>query len=314
MITTQLIIYILSFAGIWLGAGLALNSVNKLSRTLKMSSFAVSFIILGFFTSVGEMSVGINSIVENDPEIYVGNLIGATIVLFMMVIPLLAITGNKININGEFRGASLIMSLVTIAAPVVLSMDGVIERNDGIIAMLLFIVLVVLIQAKKGLFNKESHIKNVSSVKIGKEFIKIIIGLAIIFIASGFVVDQTIYFSQVLNVSPFLLSLLVISVGTNVPELSFVVRSMFMRSNQVAFGNYVGSAAFNTFIFGFLTLWYGKTIYLTNSYLVSLSFLIVGLVGFYYFARTKNSISRVEGLLLLLLYVIFLAVEIVIHS
>ncbi len=314
MITTQLIIYILSFAGIWLGAGLALNSVNKLSHTLKMSSFAVSFIILGFFTSVGEMSVGINSIVENDPEIYVGNLIGATIVLFMMVIPLLAITGSKININGEFKGSSLIMSLVTIAAPVVLSMDGVIDRNDGIIAMLLFIVLVILIQAKKGLFNKESHIKNVSSAKIGKEFIRIITGLAIIFIASGFVVDQTIYFSELLNVSPFLLSLLVIAVGTNVPELSFVVRSMFMRSNQVAFGNYVGSAAFNTFIFGFLTLWYGKTVHLTNSYLVSLSFLIVGLLGFYHFARTKNSISRLEGLLLLSLYFIFLAVEIIIHS
>lgn len=314
MVLTQLIIYALAFVGIWVGAGLAIKSVERLSSRLKLSSFAVSFLILGFFTSVSELSVGINSVVENDPEIFVGNLIGASIVLSMLTIPLLAITGSKINIAKEFRGVSLIMSLATIGLPVILSMDGRINQTDGFIAIIFFIILVLFIQTKKGLFNKETNIKNVSSAKIGKEFFKIILGLAIIFIASRFVVSQTIYFSNILGVSPFLISLLVISIGTNIPELSFVLRSMFMRSNQVAFGDYIGSASFNTFIFGILALWYGKTINLTNSYLVSLSFLIVGLIGFYHFARTKNSISRLEGLALLSLYIIFLAVEIIIHS
>lgn len=309
----HLLIYAASFIGIWVGAGLALNAVEKLSDRLKLSSFAVSFLILGFFTSVSEMSVGINSVVENDPEIFVGNLIGASIVLFMLIIPLLAITGKKINITKEFRGSSLIMSLVVVSSPVFLSMDGQINQGDGLLAALLFIVLVFLIQAKKGLFNKEVNIKKVSSVRIGKEFFKIIIGVAIIFIASRFVVDQTIYFSHVLELSPFLLSLLIIGVGTNIPELSFVVRSMFMKTNQIAFGDYVGSASFNTFIFGFLVLWYGKTITLTNSYLVSLSFLIIGLIAFYHFSKSNNSISRKEGFLLLGLYVIFLGVEITIH-
>ncbi len=314
MIFSQLIIYILAFVGIWIGAGIALNSVEKLSRSLKLSSFAVSFIILGFFTSVSELSVGINSIVENDPEIYVGNLIGATIVIFMLIIPLLAITGRKIVISKEFGGFSLIMSLVTIAAPVVLSIDGKVDKADSVIAIALFVVLIICIQAKRGLFNKTSSLAKISSVKAGREFLKIIVGLAIIFIASRFVVDQTIYFSELLNVSPFLISLLIIGIGTNIPELSFVVRSIFMRSNQVAFGDYVGSASFNTFIFGFLTFWYGKSVYLTNSYLVSLSFLLVGLVAFYYFSRTKNSISRMEGFALVALYAIFLAVEVIIHS
>lgn len=310
----HLAIYALSFIGIWIGSGLAISSVERLSKILRVSSFAVSFIVLGFFTSVSELSVGVNSILENDPEIYVGNLIGASIVIFMLIIPLLAITGNNIKITPEFRGFNLPASLVVIALPVILAMDGRVGRTDSILALSLFGFLVVAVQTRRGLLEKMKTINSRSSLKVGKELLRIVFGLAVIFIASKFVVEQTEYFSNLLQLSPFVISLLLISIGTNIPELSFVVRSAFMKNNQVAFGDYVGSASFNTFLMGGLTFFYGKPVLLNNSYLVSLLFLVVGLFVFYYFARTKNSISRIEGLVLLALYVLFLVVEIYIHK
>lgn len=310
----HLVIYALSFIGIWIGSGLAIGSVERLSKILRVSSFAVSFLVLGFFTSVSELSVGVNSILENDPEIYVGNLIGASIVIFMLIIPLLAITGNNIKITPEFRGFNLPASLVVIALPVILAMDGRIGRTDSILALSLFGFLVVAVQTKRGLLEKMKAINSRSSIKVGKELLRIVFGLAVIFVASKFVVEQTEYFSNLLQLSPFVISLLLISIGTNIPELSFVVRSAFMKNNQVAFGDYVGSASFNTFLMGGLTFFYGKPVLLNNSYLVSLLFLVVGLFVFYYFARTKNSISRIEGLVLLALYVLFLVVEIYIHK
>jgi len=310
----HLIIYALSFIGIWVGSGLAISSVERLSKILRVSSFAVSFIVLGFFTSVSELSVGVNSILENDPEIYVGNLIGASIVIFMLIIPLLAITGNNIKITPEFRGFNLPASLVVIALPVILAMDGRVGRTDSLLALSLFGFLVVAVQTRRGLLEKMRAINSRSSIKVGKELLRIVFGVAVIFIASRFVVEQTEYFSNILQLSPFVISLLLISIGTNIPELSFLVRSAFMKNNQVAFGDYVGSASFNTFLMGGLTLLYGKPVLLSNSYLVSLLFLVVGLFAFYYFARTKNSISRIEGFALLALYVLFLVVEIYIHK
>lgn len=310
----HIIIYLLSFAGIWIGSGLAISAVERLSKILRVSSFALSFIILGLFTSVSEFSVGVNSIIEQDPEIYVGNLIGASIVLFMLIIPLLAITGKKINISKEFQGFNLPASLVVVSLPVVLSMDGKITRIDSVIAVLLFAFLVLAIQSKKGLFHNMKKINSQSKVKVGKELLRIIFGVVLIFIASKFVVEQTLYFSQVLHISPFVISLLFIAIGTNVPELSFVIRSAFMKDNQVAFGDYVGSASVNTLLFGILALIFGKTIFLTNSYMISLYFLIFGLLAFYYFARTKNSISRIEGLFLLCMYLTFIATELFLQS
>lgn len=310
----HLVIYILSFVGIWIGSGLAIGSVERLSKILRVSSFAVSFLVLGLFTSVSELSVGVNAILENDPEIYVGNLIGASIVIFMLIIPLLAITGKKIKISTEFQGFNLPASLVVIALPVILAMDGRVGRTDSIIALSLFGFLVIAVQTRRGLFERIKTINSRSSIKVGKELLRIVFGVAVIFIASRFVVEQTMYFSQILEVSPFLVSLLLVAIGTNIPELSIVVRSAFMRDNQVAFGDYVGSASFNTFLLGILTLVYGKSVVLSNSYLVSLLFLVFGLLAFYYFARTKNSISRLEGLALLAMYLLFLATELFIHK
>lgn len=310
----HLLIYVFSFIGIWIGSGFTVKAVERISKTLKMSSFVVSFLLLGFFTSVSEFSVGINSVINNEPEIFVGNLIGASIVLFMLIVPLLAMVGKNIRISEEFQGFNLPASLVVIALPVILAMDGVIGRTDSIMAISLFIFLVISIQAKKGLFSNLKKIKGESEVKLFKEILRILFGIAIIFVASRFVVEQTNYFAGVLQVSPFLLSLLVISLGTNVPELSLVVRAAFMRNHQVAFGDYVGSAAVNTLLLGVLALMYGSPIILTNSYLVSLLFLIVGLFAFYMFARSKNTVTRLEGLFLLLIYVAFLYVEISGHK
>jgi cation:H+ antiporter len=309
----HLLIYLLSFFIIWIGAGLAIKSVERLSRSLKVSSFAVSFLVLGFFTSVSELSVGINAVVANDPEIYVGNLIGASIVIFLMIIPLLAVCAKGLKVNHGFKGFNLFLSMLVIGAPVILSMDGKIDRFDSLISIISYFVLVVCIQMRKGLLERVDNFKQLRVARVVKELGKMIVGIVLIFFASKFVVDETLYFSTLLSVSPFLISLLLISIGTNIPELSLTVRTIFMKNNQVAFGDFVGSAAFNTFLFGALTLIYGKTVYLTHNYLVSLFFLISALFIFYYFARKDHEITRGEGIILLLIYTAFLFVEIIMH-
>ncbi len=313
MLLYHVLVYVFSFFAIWVGAGLAIKSVEDISRNLKLSTFAVSFLILGFFTSISEFSVGVNSVLASDPEIYVGNLIGASIVIFMFIIPLLAFTGKGLNVSKEFRGFNLMLSLIVIALPSLLAIDGTISMMDGLILVLMYFALVISVQSKTGLFNHVKHIKKSERKMLGQDIVKILIGIFMIFVASKFVVSETEYFAMIFQVSPFLVSLLIISIGTNIPELSFVVRSLFTRNHQVAFGDYVGSAAFNGFLMGFLSILYGKAIHLTNSYLISLSFMAVGLTTFYFFAKSKHSISKREGTILLLIYVAFLATEILIH-
>ncbi len=311
---SHILIYLLSFLGIWFGAGITISSVEKLSRRLHTSSFLVSFLLLGLLTSLSELSVGVNSVLENDPEIYVGNLIGASIVVFLFVIPLLVMAGKEVRINPKLQGTRLLAPLAVVSLPVILSLDGKVDRVDGLICLGAFALSAFWVEAKKAPQAKQQTV-SLGRVKFNftGDLLKILAGLIIIFVCSHFVVQQTMYFADLMKLSPFLVSLLVVSVGTNLPELSLVIRSVFSRNKQVAFGDFIGSASYNTLILGGLTLWYGKTVYLTNSYLVSLTFLIAGLIIFYLFARSKNTLSRREGFYLFLLYLLFLGTEVLLH-
>lgn len=309
----HVLLYLASFIGIWFGAGLAIRSVEKLAHKLRLSSFIVSFLVLGFFTSISEASVGINAVLSDDPGIFVGNLIGATIVLFLLVIPLLAIVGHDISINKEVRGHNLIFPLLVVSAPVLLSFDGLVGKTDALIAVTLYVASALIIEGRKGFVRNVATLAKFKNLSVTTELSKIVIGSILIFASSRLVVDQTEYFSKASGFTEFFISLMVIGIGTNLPELSLIVRSLFMKSNQIAFGDYLGSAAFNTFLYGILSLWYGKTIQLHNSFAISLGFLIVGLVLFYLFAKSKHTISKSEALVLFSLYLIFFASEVLLH-
>jgi cation:H+ antiporter len=138
---------------------------------------------------------------------------------------------------------------------------------------------------------------------------RLIFGISVIFFTSNFIVNQTIYFSQYFGVSSFIISLIFLSIGTNMPELSLTIRSVSMGKKDIALGDYLGSAAANTLFFGILTLLYGKRVVFGNYTIQTLVATLLGLGVFYFFSRSKNDISRKEGLILLLIYVLFILVE-----
>ncbi|HHX58468.1 MAG TPA: sodium:calcium antiporter [Candidatus Moranbacteria bacterium] len=300
------LIYLSAFIGTWIGSGLAINSAEKISKLSGVSQFTISFLLIGVLSSTSELSVGINSLIKDDPEIFIGNLVGASIVLFLLIIPLLAIGGKKLNIDKEFRGFHLPTILLVIALPSFFVLDGEVGKIDSLIVLSFFLILFAILHNRKKVARRRKSLHKWLNTKVFKEFLRLFFGIAIIFTAGNFIVEETSYFSNELGVPKFILSLLLISIGTNFPELIIALRSIVMRKAKVVFAGYIGSATMNTLLFGVFSLLYGKNIILTNSYTISLAFVIIGLILFYIFARTKNSLSRKEGLALLSLYLIFL--------
>ncbi len=303
-------VYIISFIVIWFGAGLIVDGVGNLSHKLNISSFATSFFVLGILTSIPEASVGINSIINHTPDIFVGDLIGASLVLFILAIPILAIFGNGIKLSHQMTPHKLILSLFVAAAPVFLILDKTISSTEGLFLIFLYLALFYSVEKKKGILeNIKDRILD-GKTHFLEDIMKLIGGALLVFVSSKILVDKTIYFSGVLGIAPFLISLLVLSIGTNLPELSLAVRSVVLGKKEVALGDYVGSAAANTLIFGVLTLINGGEVIVSNHYLQTLIFMVLGLGFFYYFSRSKNDISRKEGIVLLSLYFLFIFMEI----
>lgn len=310
MIILKFIFYFLSFFLIWYSAGLIVSSVDRLAHRFSLSGFAVSFFVLGILTSTPEIAVGINSVIDRKPEIFVGNLLGASLVLFLLIIPLLVIFGKGIKLVHQLERKNLLLALLVVAAPSFLVADGSLTLIDGIFLIISYLVLFYFIEKRKGLFERiKDQIFN-HRYSLIKDILQLILGVIIIIFSSKFIVDQTIYFSQIFNVSSFLISLLVLSVGTNLPELSLAIRSVFEGKKEVAFGDYIGSAAANSLIFGGLTLLAGGKVIVADNFLKILFFTVLGLGLFFLFSRSKNNISKDEGIILFLVYLLFLASEV----
>lgn len=307
---THLLLYFLGFVLVWIGSGWAIKDITSLSRRLHFSSFAISFLFLGFFTSISEASVGLNAVAQGNPEIFVGNLIGASIVIFLLIIPLMAVWGNGLRMVHSLSRQNLILALITVAVPVFLIFDHVVSLPDAIIFIVFYGYLFMALHEERGIRAFLESLLAFREVTMLRLLGKVVLAVAMILIASRLIVDQTVYFAELLDISPFIISLLVISIGTNIPELSIAARSLWVGRRDVALGNYLGSAAFNTLLMGFLTLVNGSRVTMTTSFTLPLVFLVVGLYLFYRFGRSQNTLSRKEGWLLLALYGLFVVLGI----
>lgn len=311
MIYIKLVLFIASFFVIWYASGIIINAVDSLAHRLKMSSFAVSFFVLGILTSIPEFSVGLNSIINGRPEIFVGNLLGASLIIFILVIPILAIFGNGVRLVHQLTEKNLIFSLLVVATPVFLIADNLLTRTEGVFLIFIYVILFYFIEKKGGLLKIFEENTLPSRKNLAEIITRLIFAISVIFFTSNFIVNQTVYFSQYFGISSFIISLIFLSIGTNLPELSLAVRSVAMGKKDIALGDYLGSAAANTLFFGILTLLNGKRVIFGNYAIQTLALTLLGLGVFYVFSRSKNDISRKEGLILLLVYVVFILVELV---
>lgn len=305
----SLLLYIASVFFIWKGAGLIVSSVDRFSKTLKLSSFTVSFLVLGLLTSTPEFAVGFTAVSEGAPQVFIGNLIGGIAIIYLFIIPMLAIVGNGITLNHKLDAKMLRYCLLVCLAPSLFVMDKVITNMEAVVMIVAYGLLVYFIERKQGLMD-ENH-KELFSLRAYslKDIIRLLVGVAIVFISGRIIVDKTIYFSEILGISSFYISLLLLSFGTNLPELSLAVRSVLSGKKDIAFGDYLGSAAANTFLFGIFSLLNGGEVLTESGYLPTFIFLLVGLTLFYFFARSKNIVSRAEGIVLLGVYIAFVITE-----
>lgn len=309
MLFINLLLYVISFIMIWFGAGLIVNAASKFSKKLMLSPFAFSFVFLGILTSTPEFSVGLQAVANHDAEIFVGNLLGGIVVLFLVVIPLLAVFGNGISLKHELDHKMLLATMGVIIAPSVVILDKRVTNPEGALLVILYLVLLYFVQRKKGIFDRSNEqLLNVKAYS-SEDILKIFVGLGIVFVASNLIVEKTIFFAGVLNISAFYISLIVVAIGTDLPELTLAIRSVISGKKELAMGDYIGAAAVSTFLFGLFTLLHNGEVLTISNFIVTFLFIALALCMFYFFFRTKNYISRNNGLIMLGVYILFVFFE-----
>lgn len=323
----SILIILASFFLIGKSADIVIKSLANLGRRLKWSEFVTGFIILGLATSTPELFVAFNSGREGIPQLSLGNLLGGTVVLFTLLIGLNVFLQGTISTNGKFFATNLFRFLPralpfrrshffvkdlflmagVILFPLFLLTDGELSRIDGLILIAIYLLFTLHAIYDHRMRDWRSSAAIVSLRKI---WLWLIAGLAGLLIFSWLIVQQAVFLATIWQVPAIILGLLLLSVGTNLPELTLIVKAR-RQQGELVVGDILGSAMANILILGMLAVFYPFHVIAIQPVLIVSASLIVSTIFLVIFLQTKNRLERWEGGVLIGLYLVYLVLEIV---
>ena len=134
----------------------------------------------------------------------------------------------------------------------------------------------------------------------------LVFGIFLLFLGGSVLVKSTIFLSQKLKRSLFLVSFLLLGVVSSAPELIVTLQSHFKSEADIALGNIIGSNIFNILVVGSLILITQVKIQNKNIIIKNVSFLLTATLIVAYLSFDE-SLSRLNGLFLLILFGVVLS-------
>ena len=242
------------------------------------------------------------------------NVIGSCVINILLIIGLASflrpIKVKHATIKKELPLLTLVTSVFS-----VLMLDSVFNpftkdtfsKADALVLLLLFGIFLFYLICM--LFHKEKQgdTSNNTSIKYSPFIACLLLILSIIFIAisSDVIVKQAEKLAYAFHISEKIITMLVIVVGTSLPEMVMTVTSARKGEFDMAIGNIVGTNIFNIcIVLGLPILFYGDVL-LTGFGLIDIGMVLLSSFLLFAFARSERIISKKEGFIMLLLFIIY---------
>ena len=296
-----MMMYLLLIVGFVLlvkGADFFVSGASSVAKALKVPSVIIGLTIVAMGTSAPETAVSITASLSGNNGISLGNIIGSNIFNLLMVIGISAVI-IPFNSDKEILKRDMLWNIAITVLLLVLIFDGSLSRLDGVI-LLAGIAAYLTVVVRSALKNRVEDNSD-EKVSVPKAVVFILGGLAAIVFGGDLVVDNASLIAKSLGMSDTLVGLTIVAIGTSLPELVTSIVAAKKGDSGLALGNAVGSCIFNIlFILGI-----ASTIApMTADYeiIADVCILIFVSIVTYIFARSKERVSRLEGLLCVLIY------------
>ncbi|NIZ40961.1 calcium/sodium antiporter [Spirochaetales bacterium BR193] len=318
MMLSYMAIIVIALLFLFIGANKFIDGAVIVARRLGMSSLMVGVVIIGFGTSTPEIIVSSLAALDNSPGIALGNAYGSNIVNIAFIIGITAII-SPIIVQRKVIIIEMPILLITAIISLILMYNGSLSRAGASLLLLLFVAYMsyTFIQSSRASTksimtpmaetpthsdeNKHSLIKPILILLIG--LIAMMIG------AKGFVFGAS-SLAKLWGVSDLIIGLTIVSIGTSLPELFSSIVAATKRQHDMALGNIIGSNIFNTLVVvgiaGVINpIQAIDPMIIRRDIPVMLGFSLLLLIFALSFKK-EYRISRIEGVIFLILYIAYL--------
>ena len=301
-----------------MGSEFTIRNAVKISDMTGLGKTTVGFVLVGFATSIPELSVSVFAVANPaNIGVSIGNVLGSNIVNIALVLgvciliivlrrpryPSFLLTVAKGEM-GNLHFGLFIASII----PLVLLYIGYASRFVGVILVGIFVYYMVQLARTNRTKHEITEVHTSERSKIRRYAVLALAGVSVVVATAFFIVGSSSFIAEGVGIPRVVIGATIVAFGTSIPELATGVSSARKGHFDLALGNIVGSGFVNiTLILGVALIASPLTVNIAAfSNLVMFS-LITNLFLWYFIGSEK--ISWREGALLLSLYVIFLLIS-----
>lgn len=303
---------------ILVGANILTDGASAIAKRWGVSDLVIGLTVVAFGTSAPELTISFISALNGSTEMAIGNVVGSNIFNVLVIIGMTALF-SPIKIGKGIMTKEI--PLVILSALVLLVMGNtplldrasapLISRSDGIILLLFFLIFMryTFSQAKNGTEADADNPTGVRDMPLWRAILYIAGGLAGLIYGGDRFVAGASGIASALGVSDAIIGLTIVAAGTSLPELATSITAAVKGKSGMAVGNVIGSNIFNIFMVLGTTatvrpLAFGS---ISNLDLLVLfgSCLLFWFFGWFFRQRT---ITRIEGAVMVLLYIAYVIV------
>ncbi|MBL7051568.1 MAG: calcium/sodium antiporter [Nanoarchaeota archaeon] len=341
MVFIELLILVISLIFLIKGSNIFIDNIIKLAKLLNISDFLIGLTVVAIGTSLPELSSSIAATFVNNTDIIIGNVTGSNIANIALVLGVATFFAALTIKRAIFEREGIFLLIITILL-FIMSLNGLISRAEGIILFSIFVLYILYLyhsplftkNTEKNLlrkylnFGKLVTIHTLRNIRIGLDYRTytsliqkekrtyvyaylnlipiLIISFAVIIFSSKYAITSAITIATLLNIKAEIVGITLLAIGTSLPELAVIITAAKKKKGNLIIGTILGSNIYNILI----VLGISSIILPISITAISLYYLIPVLLlittFFLWFVRTSWVLQKQEGILLLLIYILFI--------
>lgn len=295
-----------------LGGEALVRGASAVATRAGISPLVIGLVIVSAATSAPEFAVTVGAVLNGEPDLALGNVVGSNIVNILFILGLSAVVAPLVIKRQLVRfdipvmvGISLLLVLV--------SLDGLLNLFDGLLLLGALIVHTIASirmgrrAADPELADSESTLPSAKSVPLWLALLLLGAGIGLLVLGAQALVSGAVSIATGLGVSSLVIGLTVVAVGTSLPELATSIVALRKGETDMAVGNIVGSNIFNIgMILGLPAVLFGQGIPVAGAAIaIDLPLMLAAAVALLPIAFTGFVVARWEGALFVGLYIAY---------
>lgn len=303
------------------GSDFFVDAGSEIGKTLKINELLLGVTIVSFGTSLPEFIVALTSAQAGSTEIALGNILGTNLFNTCVILAIIAIV-KPIRFTKETVRKDMYMSVLTSFILMILMADKIIDgdsinilsRTDGLVLLALFAVFIYytlysltdLWKERKDK-NEELKLKLKDIDSLTKNILLMILGIVMVFVGANASVDAVENIAVLLGISETFIAILVVAIGTSLPEIFTSIAALKKGKQDIAVGNLIGSNMFNIlFVLGTAVTISPIKLQMDSLVIDAFTFFLVTIILVLHAKGGKKyELGKEEGLCLLAIYAVY---------